>query len=1658
MTNMMKKTLLTGFMALLPLLGFSQSENNVSSPTEGVITYDYLGENGIQQTSIEMLAKFMQYAKNIYTTAGTNSQGTSVGYFKANSAGQNNEDGVRTNADLAMLSAFVYQYGQKHGVTLPSGVTYQNVLDMALGAIRWAYSTHRSTQLKTCTNNAYWGTSGTSYVWESSLWTESLGFATWFLKDKLTANDLLYIKKVICAEADYELTRNVPTGYAGDTKAEENGWETNVLAIACALYPDEANSDAWYAKMQSFAFNCYSLLSDATNETLVDGKPAKEWYVGQNLYDDYTLQNHNYFHTSYQNVVIQELCESYLALKCMQQNGKYPMSETLLWNQKPMFDAVLKDLALADGELAMPTGNDWSMFLYDQLPAFAAMATIFQDNEALMLENLALKYTKARQSTTSDGSWMLNSDIGPRRMGVTGHRVMMTYLFHEYFSVGNAQPSTWDDFVKAHSTTKYFETQNLVRSLTKDRFTAFYWNDGKQFYSGEIVPNSVDKNKIMVPFVTHNTGNILGTYSKADNKATLKGQYSLFPDAYAMNGSLLVGGSIPRSFVLYSTPGNAVILLDALKGNTATSVSSEQVGMMGISVDPFTKEKRTLYTAQGSTQTNGSSYSTWNTNWVNIDNQVGIVSKKEGTNTMAFGDRSNNNSIYTAKIYPSYSASNSSVGTDMNHEHCIVYYSNVDAATTQSLCEGVQNLQTLPSCPEGYHGAIVPDPDGTHYLLITNLFNANEDDWTVSATCPLGAPVFTQTTTYDAFGNAQSTFHCAQNFHIANVLKLFLTNANASIQAVQADENPQAAYIYNSGSASRSVTVKIVSEDGVKSKSVSLASKSCYLVSLENGSITTTTATFPGNRRNVAYASQPTAKSYDGEHLPFASIDNSADTYWKSLNKASAGGEYLKYTLYNLYSINQVVITPALGVAAPTSATVQYATKDNAFVNVPNASITTDAEGRMVVNFDAVDARYVKVKLFGGAQPIAIQKVAIYGEPAKVKVITDTNTYVDETSNYLSNPSFENDNTSLLSVVNSSADGLRGWELAQPSGWSVSGTDVTKLLVTADCYADNNFGKITTIPDGTQAYYLRMGWNTGTTTLSQTTQTIPAGTYHLLYSHRSGYANSATSSFEVTVAGATSDKATFTGSPSFPSLAWSTDSVEFTLSSEQSVTISATITWASGGSCVMFDDFRLHRVISDHAFEYDALRQQIIQNGGDATYLLSDTECNGTGAWSNVTGTIRNQESWRGTETNTYLERTSSGTMSQTIPQVPAGKYKVVAAARTYAGGKIQARLTNSSGTSASGTALTGLGNGSGTQLESIQINTNGVEMPYSELAGFTTNNRGRNWRWISAEIEQMADGPLTVSFVTTGNSWMCFDDVHLYLVETNSTSHAPGRGIGSEASFCQSISATANQLEVSATKTVMADIRVENPNTLIWSETPVITAADALANNSICNGAAGSMMLYDGYDFANTTASFTVSDATYVRSMSDSFGTALLPYPAQSSSSVQFYAQRKLEGGAVVLNPVDEIPASTPAIFQKLNTDASSVSIAGAGRVVLTTAPLNSALTLSTWKAEGSYAATEVTNYEGVFYLASDQLWEATSIINLPAFRTVYRPSSANGVKGFSFIISDEPVDGISALEINPTTTSSVYHITGQKLSSVSSLTNLPSGIYIANGKKFIK
>ncbi|MGC3978744.1 MAG: hypothetical protein QM751_11260 [Paludibacteraceae bacterium] len=338
-----------------------------------------------------------------------------------------NEKGVRPNADLSMVCAFLYKYGRGK-VSLPAGVTWENINAMARKSLIFAYSTHKANKLKVCSGGDYWGsTSTTDYVWESSLWAMSVAYSAFFQYDSLTVDQKQYVYNLVKAECNYELGRSIPTGYSGDTKAEENGWETNILASALGLYPDDALAPQWYERLRAFAINCYSQINDAGDLSVVDPdydtKTVKNFYVGKNLYDDYTLQNHSYFHTSYQNVVMQELGESCLALKLFQKGAggiEKWKTNALMHNNQNVMDKVLNKLALADGELAMPNGNDWSLFLYDQITSYSTMACFLKDPNALMLENIAYKNIKARQTTTADGSWLLRPDVGARRMGVSG--------------------------------------------------------------------------------------------------------------------------------------------------------------------------------------------------------------------------------------------------------------------------------------------------------------------------------------------------------------------------------------------------------------------------------------------------------------------------------------------------------------------------------------------------------------------------------------------------------------------------------------------------------------------------------------------------------------------------------------------------------------------------------------------------------------------------------------------------------------------------------------------------------------------------------------------------------------------------------------------------------------------------------------------------------------------------------------------------------------------------------------------------------------------------------------------------------------------------------------------------------------------------------------
>lgn len=622
---LMKRILLLSLLFTATLFPQEAAANNYS-------------EKALQDTIMRMLVRFTPYIISNYQPIDT-----TYGCFKSENTMGSNEQGVRPNADLSMIAAFIYKYGiDTH---LPQDVSRERLRTIAYRSLRYAFATHKAIKATPCIDGKYWGsTSKSDCQWESSLWAMSVAYSAYFQWQRLTDEDKQNLYRLLSAECNYELERDIPTGYEGDTKAEENGWEVDVLAATLGLFPDDPLAPRWFERMRAFAINSYSHPSDANNNTIIDPwydqKTISDLYIGANLYPDWTLQNHDFFHTSYQNVVIQELGEAALALRLFQTGGEEKWkSNALLHNCDSVAKNVLNWLTLPDGEQAMPNGNDWSLFLYDQVTSYSTMACMKGDADALLFERQALQQIRHRQATTDDGSWLLRPDVGARRMGVQAHRVMMTWLMHELFSTKTLTPSTWEDFASRHSEAKLFPCQQIVRTLTPDYFACFSFSKGKRSYTGYIAPFHEDNNNLVVPYRERNTGNITGYYEVTDKNVNsrldgapdirLHGKY------FEITATLLENDStLRRTFTLRSTP-EGIDYTDKVKALEDITVEQDKVGMLAISTDEFTREQRTIGSQEGE---------------VTVDSLLTIKTNMKAR--PVFTDTQTNNSITATKIYP----------------------------------------------------------------------------------------------------------------------------------------------------------------------------------------------------------------------------------------------------------------------------------------------------------------------------------------------------------------------------------------------------------------------------------------------------------------------------------------------------------------------------------------------------------------------------------------------------------------------------------------------------------------------------------------------------------------------------------------------------------------------------------------------------------------------------------------------------------------------------------------------------------------------------------------------------------------------------------------------------------------------------------------------
>ncbi len=704
-----------------------------NSPTEGVIDLKFIPEKQMMEGMLQMVAKFAPYLVRNFRDEGlVNNQKIPVGGFMSQRAMTSDEDGIRSTSDLGLACAFLYKYGKANNITLPDSISYDKIYDMARKSLVFVYSTHRSNCLFRCTDNNYWGSSWGKFIqFESGLWAMGMAYQAYFLWDTLSDKEKECVRQVLESECLAVTSLPVVCNMPSNTMAEENGWDACVLAAYVGLFPDHKLSQIFFKKLRQKAVNVLSHKSDAKNKTvidpLIDTMRVYDFHVGDNLFKDYTLQNHGYFHPGYQNVAIQELGEAALALYLFQSDlyGKVSYSTNALFhNCQVVQDSVLNYLVLPDGELSMPNGNDWSLFLYDQIAAYSTLACFLKNPDALMLENQAYKLIRARQETTIDGSWLLRPDVNQRRMGVQAHRVIMAYLMHHILSTDQLRPTRWSDLMNRVYNTKLFDCQNFIRAWSKDRFVALSLTPSLM-YGGYFTPNRPDANKIVVPFSRYSTNSMMGYYLLRNGAVGARfnsaPKYQISGNSFVADADFLIcSNNMERNFTIYCTPGNSVITLDMVRnGKNEHQFQEQNAAMLGISFDPFTNINRTFHYDGGVSLLSDTSSWIRSTPWLNIDNQIGIVNCSQNPN-MRLGACYNNSSINTRLLSAQYNNKSKKLNAgEMAFATSVVYLCGVSASDTRRFSQ--ESLSLTEYLPKGWMGIVARDSYGT-YVLVSNLF------------------------------------------------------------------------------------------------------------------------------------------------------------------------------------------------------------------------------------------------------------------------------------------------------------------------------------------------------------------------------------------------------------------------------------------------------------------------------------------------------------------------------------------------------------------------------------------------------------------------------------------------------------------------------------------------------------------------------------------------------------------------------------------------------------------------------------------------------------------------------------------------------------------------------------------------------------------------
>jgi len=303
-----------------------------------------------------------------------------------------NEEVIRSMTQELMGYAVLYK-SPSFDADL-AGVSRTHLLDRLNRCLRWICAHHLTGRLRTTPLqwDGQWGDD-----WESSLWAGQAAMAAHWVWDDLDPDVRDVVLTMLAFEADRFLDVDPPDGRWLDTKAEENAWDSYLIAWAYCLQPDHPHAPRWLDRGKAFALNTFTTDRDRVDTRLVGDRAVREWVCTQTAHPDLTVENHGSFHPGYLGCG-GLLLEGRLAF---QMTGLEPPPH-YLHHVHEVWD-ILKRFYLCNGFTSYPSGQDWGYHWPYVGIQEAVMAREFGDKVAGHLLWERVRYADEAMRHAGDG-------------------------------------------------------------------------------------------------------------------------------------------------------------------------------------------------------------------------------------------------------------------------------------------------------------------------------------------------------------------------------------------------------------------------------------------------------------------------------------------------------------------------------------------------------------------------------------------------------------------------------------------------------------------------------------------------------------------------------------------------------------------------------------------------------------------------------------------------------------------------------------------------------------------------------------------------------------------------------------------------------------------------------------------------------------------------------------------------------------------------------------------------------------------------------------------------------------------------------------------------------------------------------------------------------